>query len=184
VLELLIKLYKEDDFSVRGRLIDHTVQMIGVEETLNAIHIFEMLEEQETEDYQKFHYHIAILSLARQTYNPQLFEKTMLKRQPDPGGASILDIAEVYLASGEPNTALEWMGKIPEGDIFMADKRDELLLQIYKGYPHAAKYLRKLNALSEKIEDWENLGNHLGLLTWLEEVHGKKSSFWRHYRPA
>jgi hypothetical protein len=105
----------------------------------------------------------------------------MLKRQPDPGGASILDIAEVYLASGEPNTALEWMGKIPEGDIFMADKRDELL-QIYKGYPHAAKYLRKLNTLSEKIEDWENLGNHLGLLTWLEEVHGKKSSFWRHYR--
>jgi hypothetical protein len=311
VLDLLIKLYKEDDFSVRGRLIDHTAQMIGVEDTLNAIHIFEMLEEQETEDYQKFHYHIAILSLARQTYNPQLFEKTMLKRQPDPSSASILDIAEVYLASGEPNTALEWMGKIPEGDIYIADKRDELLLQIYKAlgnpeklektawkkfrasrsldslnmllevigedkreqvikdeagyiideekkvyyidiqflidvkqfdeaeiciltlagtgqldgflygtllpiakamekeerflaayviyrelmvsildrkfyksYPHAAKYLRKLNTLSEKIEDWENLGNHLGLLTWLEEVHGKKSSFWRHYRPT
>jgi hypothetical protein len=54
--------------------------------------------------------------------------------------------------------------------------------KFYKSYPHAAKYLKKLNTLSEKIEDWENLGNHLGLLTWLEEVHGKKSSFWRHYR--
>jgi hypothetical protein len=112
VLDLLIKLYKEDDFSVRGRLIDHIVEMIGVEETLNAIHIFEMLEEQETEDYQKFHYHIAILSLARQTYNPQLFEKTILKRQPDPGGALILDIAEVYLASGEPNTASSSRGAV------------------------------------------------------------------------
>lgn len=56
-----------------------------------------------------------------------------------------------------------------------------IYMKFYKGYPHAAKYLRKLNALSEKIEDWENLGNHLELLTWLEDVHGKKSSFWRHY---
>lgn len=309
VLDLLIKLYKEDDFSVRERLLDHTVEMVGYEETLNAIHLFEILEEQETEEYQKFHYHIAILSLSRQTHNPQLFEMTMLKRQPDPGAASILDIAEVYLASGEPGTALKWLDKIPEGDIYMASKRQDLLLQIYKaqgnqgkleqtawrkfrasrsldtlnmllevigedkraqvikdeaayiideekkvdytdirflidaeqideaeicvltlagtgkldgflygtllpiakdmekeerflaayviyrelmvsildrkfykGYPHAAKYLRKLNALSEKIDNWQDLGNHLELLTWLEKVHGKKTSFWRHYR--
>lgn len=309
VLDLLIKLFKDDDFSVRERLIDHTVEMIGFEEALNAIHLFEMLEEKEEEEYQKFHYHLAILSLARQTHNAHLFEKTMLRRQPDPSGASILDIAEVYLAAGEPGTALKWLEKIPSDDPYIAYKREDLLLQIYKaqgnqgkleqtawkkfrasrsldslnvllevigedkrtqvikdeagyiideensvtysdirflidvkqieeaeicvltmagtgnldgylyeillpiakdmekeerflaayviyrelmvsildrkfynGYPHAAKYLRKLNALSEKIEDWEKLGNHLELLTWLEDVHGKKSSFWRHYR--
>jgi hypothetical protein len=92
VLDLLIKLYAEDDFSVRGRLIDYTVEMIGFDETLNAIHLFEMLEEQEVEEYQKFHYRIAILSLARQTHNPQLFERTKLKHEPDPSGAAILDI--------------------------------------------------------------------------------------------
>jgi hypothetical protein len=36
----------------------------------------------------------------------------MLKRQPDPGGASILDIAEVYLASGEPNTVSSSRGAV------------------------------------------------------------------------
>jgi hypothetical protein len=46
-----------------------------------------------------------------------LFEKTTLKRQPEPGAASILDIAEVYLASVEPGTALKWLEKIPEGDV-------------------------------------------------------------------
>ncbi|MDF1572939.1 MAG: hypothetical protein P1P82_15125 [Bacteroidales bacterium] len=309
VLDLLIKLYSDDDFSLREGLIEKTCEMIGLHETLNSIHLFEMLEEQEEDEYQKYHYQRAILSLARQTHDPQLFERTTLKYQPQPGAAAILDIAEVYLASGEPGIANEWVGKIPEGDIYMADKRDNLLLLIYKalgnpeklektawkkfrarrsldslnmllevigedkreqiiedeayyiideekeanyndiqflidtkqfdeadicilvkagtgkldgylypillpiakamekeerflsayviyrelmlsildrkfykGYSHAAKYLRKLNALSEKIEDWQDLGNHQEFLNWLEVVHGKKSSFWRHYR--
>lgn len=311
VLDQLIKLYKEDDFSVRERLIDHTVEMAGLDEALNAIQIFEMLEEQETEEYQKFHYHLAILSLARQTHNPQLFEKTMLKQHPDPNDNAFLDIAEVYLASGETGIALKWLEKIPEVDFFLASRREDLLLQIYKaqgnqgmlkqtawkkfrasrsldtlnlllevigedkrtqlikdeaayiideekkvdyadirflidveqideaevcvltlagtgkldgflyemllpiakamekkerflaayviyrelmvsildrkfynGYPHAAKYLRKLNALAESIDDWQDLGNHLELLTWLEKVHGKKTSFWKYYRTS
>ncbi len=106
VLDLLIKLYKKDDFSVRERLIDHTAEMVGFAETLNAIHIFEKLEEQEPEEYQKIHYHLAILSLARQTHNPQLFEKNILKQHSDPSDKAIMDIAEVYLASGKPGIAL------------------------------------------------------------------------------
>ncbi len=52
----------------------------------------------------------------------------------------------------------------------------------YKAYPYAARYLRKLDMLASEIDDWQDLGEHGGYHVWLNQVHGKKSSFWRHYR--
>lgn len=54
--------------------------------------------------------------------------------------------------------------------------------KFYKAYPHGAKYLRKLDMLALEIDDWQDLGEHGGYHVWLNQVHGKKSSFWRHYR--
>ena len=52
----------------------------------------------------------------------------------------------------------------------------------YKAYSHAAKYLRKLDMLALEIEDWEDMGEHGMYHLRLNQLHGKKSSFWRHYR--
>jgi hypothetical protein len=54
----------------------------------------------------------------------------------------------------------------------------------YKAYPHAARYLMKLDDLAAGIEDWQDLGEHGMYHVWLNQVHGKKTSFWKHYRGA
>ena len=54
--------------------------------------------------------------------------------------------------------------------------------KFYKAYLHAAKYLKKLDHLAAEIEDWQDLGEHGMYHVWLNQVHGKKSSFWKHYR--
>ena len=54
--------------------------------------------------------------------------------------------------------------------------------KFYKGYPIAAKYLTKLDLLATEIDNWQDLGEHGMFHVWLNQVHGKKSSFWRNYR--
>ncbi len=308
VLDLLIKTYLDDPYSVREGLMDKAREMLGEEEAKNAIHLFEILSEEEGDEYQKRHLQRAIESLARQTGDAKLFEKVRLKSQKEPGTSTCQEIARVYLESGDPQTALEWINRIPSYDSFMDTERRDLLQQIYgqlgdsrkqeeiawltfrksrslhtldnllkiigkekrdqviedeagfiidegkgdyseiqflidvkkfdeaeicilvkagtknlngdfyytllpmakamesegrnlaasviyralldsildrkyyKAYPHAAKYLRKLDMLALEIDDWQDLGEHGMYHVWLNQVHGKKSSFWRHYR--
>jgi hypothetical protein len=44
----------------------------------------------------------------------------------------LIDIARVYLESGDVETAHSWLKKIPEGETFQAYERDKLLLEIYQ----------------------------------------------------
>ena len=308
VLDVLIKTYSNDPYGVRGGLLDKAKEMLGTKDAKNAIHLFEMLTGEEADEYQKRHLQRAIESLARQTGDAKLFEKVRLESQKEPGTSTCLDIARVYLESGEPQTALEWINRISPYETFMDSERRDLLQQIYgqlgdsrkqeemawltfrknrslqtmdnllkiigeekreqviedeagfiiddgkndysdiqflidvrkfdeaeicilvkagtktlngdfyytllpmakameseermlaasviyralmdsildrkfyKGYPHAARYLRKLDMLAVKIDDWQDLGEHGMYHVWLNQVHGKKSSFWRHYR--
>ena len=308
VLDLLIKTYSDDPYSVREGLIDKALDMLGEEEAKNAIHIFDILAGEEADEYQKRHFQRAIESLARQTGDAKLFEKVRLESQEEPGTSTCLDIARVYLESNDPQTALEWIDRISPYETFMDREKRDLLQQIYgqlgdsrqqeeiawltfrecrtlntlgellriigeekrdqviedeagfiiddgksdyseiqflidvkkfdeaeicilvkagtktlngelyytllpmakamesegrnlaasviyrsmldsildrkyyKAYPHAARYLQKLDILAVDIDDWQDLGEHGMYHVWLNQVHGKKSSFWRHYR--
>jgi len=308
VLDILIKTYSDDPYSVREGLIDKGLEILGEEEAKNAIHFFELLAEEEEDEYQKHHFHRAIESLARQTGDAKLFENIRLQSQEEPGISSCLDIGRVYLESSDPKKALEWIDRIPSFETFMDRERRELLQEIYgqlgdsrkeaemawltfrksrslhtldellkvigeekreqviedeagyiiddgktdysdiqflidvgkfdeaeicilvmagtkslnghfyetllpmakamesegrmlaayviyrallesilerkfyKAYPHAARYLVKLDFLAAEIEDWQDLGEHGMYHVWLNQVHGKKSSFWKHYR--
>lgn len=308
VLDLMIRTFSNDPFSVREGLIDKGLEMLGEEATNNAIHLFELLSEEAEDEYQKSHYFRAIESLARQTGNAELFERIRLQSTEDLGVSSCIDIGRVYLESGFPKKALEWINKISSNETFMDRERREILQEIYgrlgdsqreaelawisfrknrnlhtldsllkvigeekreqviddeagfiiedgktdysdikflidvrkfdeaeicilakagaqtlngyyyetllpmakvmesearmlaayviyrallesilerkfyKAYPHAAKYLRKLDLLGVEIEDWQDLGEHGMYHVWLNQVHGKKSSFWKHYR--
>ncbi len=308
VLALLMKTYSNDPYGIREGLMDKAREMLGDEDTKNAIHLFEILAGEEADEYQKRHFQRAIESLARQTGDAKLFEKVRLESQEEPGTSTCLDIARVYLESGEPQTALEWINMISSHETFMDRERRDLLQKVYeelgdsrkqeeiawvnfrmlrslntldnllkiigekkreqviedeagfiiddgrteysdiqflidvrkfdeaeicilvkagtktlngefyytllpmaramesegrmlsayviyrailesildrkfyKAYPHAAKYLRKLDILALEIDDWQDLGEHDMYHVWLNQNHGKKSSFWRHYR--
>lgn len=308
VLDLLIKTYSDDPYGVREGLIEKSLEMLGKDETRNAIDLFEILADTEDEEYQKRHFQQAIESLASQTGDAELFEKARLASYQEPGISSCLDIARVYLESGDPKKALECVNRIPPDETFKDSERRDLLQKIYerlgdsgkqaemawlnfrtlrclntlenlikvigkekreqvvedeaamiidegkidysdiqflidvrrfdeaeicilakagtrnlegeyyytllpmaramesdgrmlaasviyrallesildrkyyKAYTHAAKYLRKLDMLALEIEDWEDLGEHGMYHGWLNQVHGKKSSFWRHYQ--
>ncbi|MBL7112430.1 MAG: hypothetical protein ISS19_10885 [Bacteroidales bacterium] len=308
VLDLLIKTYSNDPYGVREGLLDKAREMLGDKDAKNAIHIFELLAEGESNEFQKRHFQLAIESLARQTGDAKLFEKVRLQSQQEPGTSTCLDIARVYLESGHPNTALEWIERIPSDASYMYNERIDLMQKIYgqlgdsgkqeemawlnfrtlrclntldnllkiigeekkeqviedeaaliidegendysdiqflidvkrfdeaeicilvkagtrtlngdyyytllpmakalesegrnlaasmiyralmesildrksyKAYPHAARYLRKLDMLAVEIDDWQDLGEHGEYHVWLNQVHGKKTSFWRHYR--
>ena len=263
-------------------MIDKGLEMLGEEEANNAIHIFELLSEEVEDEYQKGHYFRAIESLARQTGNAELFERIRMQSTEEPSVSSCIDIGRVYLESGFPQKALEWINRISSYETFMDRERREILQEIYgqlgdsqkeaelawlsfgksrnlctlekllkvigeekrglviddeaeicilvmagtktlngrfyetllpmaksmesearmlaayviyrallesildrkfyKAYPHAAKYLKKLDHLAAEIEDWQDLGEHGMYHVWLNQVHGKKSSFWKHYR--
>ena len=308
VLDLLIKTYSDDPYSIREGLIDKGREMLDDEDAKNAIHLFEILAHEEGDEYQKRHFQRAIESLARQIGDAKLFEKIRLESQEEPGTSTCLDIARVYLKSNDPQTALEWINRISQYETYMDSERRDLLQQIYgqlgdsrkqeeiawltfrkcrtlntlekllriigeeqreqviedeagyiiddgrteysdiqflidvrkfdeaeicilvkagtktlngeyyytllpmaramesegkmlaayviyrallesildrkfyKAYPHAAKYLRKLDILALEIEEWQDLCEHGMYHVWLNQVHGKKSSFWRHYR--
>jgi len=47
-----------------------------------------------------------------------------------------------------------------------------------KAYGHAAKYFKKLEKLSAKINNYSTLDEHVVFLENLEKFHGRKRSFW------
>ncbi len=59
---------------------------------------------------------------------------------------------------------------------------DELLQQGYsKSYHHGVGYLRKLDAMSEKIADWKDVVPHADYVSQLRKAHSLKGSFWSQY---
>jgi hypothetical protein len=59
---------------------------------------------------------------------------------------------------------------------------DELLQQGYsKSYHHGVGYLRKLDAMSEKIADWKDIVPHADYVSQLRKAHSLKGSFWSQY---
>lgn len=79
--------------------------------------------------------------------------------------------------------AMESEGRMLAASVIYRSMLDSILdRKFYKGYPYAARYLQKLDILAIEIDDWQDLGEHGMYHVWLNHVHGKKSSFWRHYR--
>ncbi len=48
-----------------------------------------------------------------------------------------------------------------------------------KAYTHAAKYYKKITLISDNIQDYTPLEHHLTFMQQLDQMHGKKHSFWR-----
>jgi len=87
--------------------------------------------DKEKDEYGKRHHLRSIESLARQIKDAKLFEKTRIASWGKLSTAALIDIAGVYLESGDVETAHSWLKKIPEGETFQAYERDKLLEEIY-----------------------------------------------------
>jgi thioredoxin-like negative regulator of GroEL len=88
--------------------------------------------DKEKDEYGKRHHLMLIESLARQIKDAKLFEKTRIASWGKLSTAALIDIARVYLESGEVETAHSWLKKIPEGETYQAYDRDKLLEEIYQ----------------------------------------------------
>lgn len=124
-------LNRKDDYGVRDTLIDCAGDYLPEPHIRIMIARLEELADAENKDYQKRHWLVRIESLARQIKDAPLFEKTRLAIWGKPSTAACVDIARVYLESGDTGTALSWLERVPVEEPFQAHERDQLLIQIH-----------------------------------------------------
>lgn len=129
--KLLLKLNSENDYGVRDPLLDSASSYLPEEYIRKLIVNFQILTEHEEKKYERDRYYSCIESLARQVKDAALFEQTRVAAWGTLNSAAFIDIARVYLESGEEQTALERLEQIPLHETFKADDRDRLLFEVH-----------------------------------------------------
>ncbi len=128
---IILKVNQKDNYGIRDTLIDCAGECLPEPVVRSMIETLQGWAEKEKEKYVKGHYFRSIESLARQIKDAKLFEKTRIASWGKLPTAALIDIARVYLESGDVETAYSWLKKIPEGETFQAYERDKLLEEIY-----------------------------------------------------
>jgi hypothetical protein len=128
---LLLKLNRNDGFGLREHLFGCAADYLPPAVMRGLIDSLWELAEGETNRYQRWHWLRGIESLARQLKDAPLFERARRASWPTLGTAASVDIAAVYLASGDAAMALTWLERIPESETFQEDERDQLLLAVH-----------------------------------------------------
>ena len=132
IADIILKVNQKDNYGIRDTLIDCAGQCLPESVIRTMIAILQKWADKEADEYGKSHHLRSIESLARQIKDAKLFEKTRIASWGKPSTAALIDIARVYLESGEVDTAHSWLKKIPEGETFQAYERDKLLEEIYQ----------------------------------------------------
>jgi hypothetical protein len=139
VADIVLNLNRRDDYGIRDTLVGCAGEFLPEKVIRSMIPVLRMRAADEKEDYRKRRHLILIELLARQIKDPELFEKTRITSQEKLSTGSLVDIAQVYFDSGDVEKAHSWLKKIPEGETFQADKRDQLLQKIYRKQGHTGK---------------------------------------------
>lgn len=152
--KLVLKLSKKDDYGIRDTLIDCAHEYLPEPQLRTLIDHFQKKADKLTDIYDKRHWFHLIETLARQLKDAPLFEKTRIASWGELSTGAYIDISRVYLESGDVQTALSWLEKVPTGETFMASDRDDLLLDIYtrQGNVHQQQILawRKFHSSRSK----------------------------------
>ncbi len=129
--KLVLKVSRKDDYGVRDALIDAAAEYLPEPVMRNLVTRFQMLADKESDEYVRRHWLRLVESLARQLKDAPLFERTRLAFWGSLSTAACVDIARVYLESGDAQMALTWLGKCPATESHYADEHDELLLEVH-----------------------------------------------------
>ncbi len=128
--DLTLKLYRQDEFGVRDSVIANAAAFLPESYLRRMVDEFWALGAQEAGEFKRYHWYLAIESIARQLKDPALFEKACRAKWPDLPVAGHFHIAEAYHESGFPLVALHWLDKVPSGEMFQLDERERLLLPV------------------------------------------------------
>jgi len=131
--DLLVTLHEDDDYGVRAVLIDSASKFLSDEHIRElAARCWGLADQEKQHSSEAKHWFFAIKSLARQMGDVALFEKVSLALWPELYAVTCMEIAQVYLETGDAQSALSWMEKSPPADQFRENERDQLLLGIYE----------------------------------------------------
>jgi len=130
--QLILSLNREDNYGIRHLLVDSAKEYLPEKNIRKLINSFQELACKQGDERERGGFLMCVESLARQVKDAPLFEKTRIAAWGKTPVAACLDIAEVYFESGDSDKALHWMEKIPHGERFKAQERDDLLARIYK----------------------------------------------------
>jgi len=132
IAAILLKLNRRDDYGVRDSLVHCAGEFLPEALIRSMISKLQERADDEKDAYRKRHHLMLIESLARQVKDAELFEQTRIASWGKLSTGACIDIARVYLESGNVQTAYSWLTKIPENDTFMSYERDQLLEEIYR----------------------------------------------------
>ncbi len=132
IADIILKVNKKDSYGIRDTLIDCAGECLAESVIRAMIATLQKWADKEKDEYGKRHHLMLIESLARQIKDAELFEKTRIASWGKLPTAALIDIARVYLESGDVETAHSWLKKIPEGETYQEYERDKLLEDIYK----------------------------------------------------
>jgi len=131
IADIILKVNQKDSYGIRDTLIDCAGECLPEDVIRTMIATLQKWADKEKDEYGKRHYLMLIESLARQIRDAKLFEKTRIASWGKLSTAALIDIARVYLESGDVETAHSWLKKIPEDETYQAYERDKLLEEIY-----------------------------------------------------
>ncbi|WP_027360645.1 DUF6880 family protein [Desulforegula conservatrix] len=178
VANIILKLNLKDDYGVRDTLIDCASECLPEPVIRSMIKELQSLADKEEDKYKKRHHLMLIESLARQIKDAKLFEQTRIASWGELSTAAFIDIARVYLESGDVQTAYLWLSKIPEGETYKDYERDKLLLEIYKKLGDNEKLTELLYRKFRSYHSMETLQDLLDVIgkDKLDEVLSKEVS--------
>jgi hypothetical protein len=131
IADIILKVNQKDNYGIRDTLIDCAGECLPEPVIRSMIATLQKWTDKEKDEYDKRHHLRSIESLARQIKDAKLFEKTRIASWGKLSTAALIDIARVYLESGNVETAHSWLKKIPEGETYQTYERDKLLEEIY-----------------------------------------------------
>ncbi len=143
IADIILKVNQKDNYGIRDTLVDYAGECLPEEVIRTMIATLQKWTDKDKDEYGKRHHLRSIESLACQIKDAKLFEKTRIASWGKMSTAALIDIARVYLESGDVETAHSWLKKIPEDETYQAYERDKLLEEIY----HKQGDSKKLTAL-------------------------------------
>jgi hypothetical protein len=133
VIDILLSTLSPDNYGVRTALLENANDYLPEKYIRCLIDRLNQLSVEDDSPYGFQDNSFIIGMLARQLGDAKLFECIALESslQTEPSIPTCLDIAEVYFESGDVESALGWISKVPEDDSFMQVQREGLLERIY-----------------------------------------------------
>lgn len=131
IADVLLKLNRKNEYGVRDALFENIADFLPEPVIRKMIATLQKRANDEEDEYRQHDHLMLIETMAQQIKDPQLFEQTRIACWGELSTAAFIDIARVYLESGDVETAYGWLLKIPENETYQSYERDKLLKEIY-----------------------------------------------------